>query len=283
MCHRVYFSHQGLSYKGKATGVLYGFFRQLIALHKKYPEHFRIIAWDGGHERRTQESRVAVEAGVIPSEYKDNRKDRDPAELEAIFEQMDQLREVLKLTRCLQVRVKGIEADDVINTYADYAARWKGEAVVVSSDKDFYQTLGPSTSIYDAMKDEVWTEERFKTEMGFVPPLWVDAGSIMGDSGDNIRGCEGWGPVTTFKYVREFGGLDAVLAGVAAKPKRNKKEDTLLASEPVLRLARSLKQMDIVPGLPRPRVCRPIDKKVLDQFFVEHGFVSLMRDSWRMV
>ena len=283
MCFRVYWTHQGLSYKGKSTGVLYGFFRQLVALHKEYPDYFRIIVWDGGHERRTRESEDAVKAGIIPSAYKENRKDRDQDEMENIIEQMEQLRGMLDMVKCLQVRIRGVEADDIINTYADYAGKWKGEAVIVSSDKDFYQTLSPTTKIFDAMKNEVWTEERFITEMGFTPPLWVDVGAIQGDSGDNIIGCDGWGPVTTCKYVREFGGLDAVLDGVKAKQKKNKKEETLLASEPKMRLARSLKCMDLVPDVPRPRVCRVIDKKIVDQFFIEHGFVSLMRDSWRLV
>ena len=283
MCFRVYWTHQGLSYKGKSTGVLYGFFRQLVALHKEYPDHFRIIVWDGGHERRTRESEAGVAAGLIPSAYKENRKDRDQDELESIIEQMEQLRGVLDMVKCLQVRIRGVEADDVINTYADYAGKWGGEAVIVSSDKDFYQTLSPTTKIFDAMKNEVWTEERFVTEMGFKPPLWVDVGAIQGDAGDNIIACEGWGPVTTHKYVREFGGLDAVLEAVRNKPKKSKKEEVLLASEPKMRLARSLKKMDLIPDLPRPRVCRLIDKKVVDRFFIEHGFLSLMRDSWRFV
>ena len=283
MCHRVYWTHQGLSYKGKSTGVMYGFFRQLVHLHKDYPDHFRVVAWDGGYARRLDESKKAVEAGVIPSAYKENRKDRDQDELEEIREQMRQLREILEMVKCIQVRMDGVEADDVINTYADYASWWGGEAVVVSSDKDFYQVLKPGVKVYDAMKSEVWTDERFRTEFAFSPSLWVDAGAIMGDAGDNIHGAEGWGPVTTFKYVREFGGMDAVVAAVAAKAKRNKKEEELVRSGEKLKLARSLKQMDVIPGLPRPRVLRPRDKAVLEKHFIDMGFVSLLKDAWRLV
>jgi DNA polymerase-1 len=111
----------------------------------------------------------------------------------------------------------------------------------------------------------------------------VDAGAIMGDSGDNIHGVDGWGPVTTCKYVREHGGLDAVLEAVRAKGKKSKKEEVLLANEPRMRVARSLKQMDIVPDLPRPRVMEQRGKKELESFFMEHGFLSLMKDSWRLV
>jgi DNA polymerase-1 len=286
MCHRVYWTHQGLSYKGTATGVLYGFFRQLVHLHKNYPDHFRIVAWDGGYARRLDESVKAVAAGIVPSAYKENRKDKTPEEqeaLDAVFEQMDQLRDMLKMVKCVQVHLKGFEADDIIYTYADYAAKWGGEAVVVSSDHDFYQVLKPGVKIYDAMKDETWSAERFSKEFGFSPSLWVDVGGIMGDKGDNIFGVEGWGPVTTYKYIREFGSMAAVAAAVAAKTKKNKKEQALADSWPRMLLARSLKQMDSVPELPRPRIMEPRDVKVLEQFFIDHGFVSLMKEAWRLV
>lgn len=282
LSYRVFFTHQELAYKGKLTGVLFGFFKQLVRLHKEYPNHFRIIAWDGGYARRLDESKKAVEAGIIPSAYKENRKERDKEELQALFDQMDQLREVLDGVRCVQVRIDGVEADDIINTYSRYAAKWGGEAVVISSDKDFYQVIQPGVKIHDTMKDEIWSYERFEKEYGFNPSLWVDAGAIMGDSGDNIHGADGWGPVTTCKYIREHGGLDAVLEAVRAKEKKTKKEEVLLQSEAVVRLARSLKQMDIIPNLPRPRMCRPIVAGAIKQFFIEHGFVSLMQEASRL-
>jgi len=286
LSYRVFWTHQELSYKGKSTGVIFGFFKQLVRLQKEYPEHFRIIAWDGGCTRRLDESKKAVEAGVIPSAYKENRKNKtaeEEEELQALFEQMDQLKEHLNLSRCLQVSVDGVEADDIIYTYADYAKRWGGEAVIISSDKDFFQLLSPAVKIHDTMKEEIWTEERFEKEFGFKPALWVDAGAIMGDAGDNIHGADGWGPVTACKYVREYGGLDAILEAVKAKPKKTKKEEVLIQSEPVLRLARSLKQMDIIPNLPRPRVCRVLDAKALEQCFINYGFLSLMKDVGRLL
>ena len=283
LSYRVFFTHQDLSYKGKMTGVLFGFFKQLVRLHKEYPNHFRIIAWDGGYARRLDESKKAVEAGLIPSAYKENRKDRDKDEIQSLFDQMEQIREVLELIRCVQVRIKGVEADDIINTYSQYAVKWGGEAVVISSDKDFYQVIQPGVKIHDTMKDEIWSNERFEKEFGFKPSLWVDVGAIMGDNGDNIHGADGWGPVTTYKYIREYGNLDSVMEAVKAKDKKSKKEEVLVQSEAKVRLARSLKQMDIIPNLPRPRMCRAINAGAIKQFFIEHGFVSLMQEADRLV
>src|ERR1035437_2996280 len=124
MSHRVYWTHQELQYKGNYTGLLFGFFRQLITLRKKFPEHFFVVAWDGGYARRKAESQKGVEDGIISSAYKEPREkakeeadSKKLAEMESLNTQMDQLKnEAFPLVRCVQAFQKGIEADDIINT-----------------------------------------------------------------------------------------------------------------------------------------------------------------------
>ena len=282
MCHRVFWAQQNLSYKGRAVNVLFGFFKQLISLHKQYPEHFRIITWDRGYARRLEESQKAVEAGIIPSAYKANR-DRDREELESLYVQMEELQYGLSFVKCIQVALEGIEADDIINTYVKTYHKWGWELVVVSSDGDFYQLLGPGVSVFDAMKKEVWTEERFNLEVGFGPSLWVDAGAIRGDHSDNIHGVDGWGPVTANKYVREYGDIESVIKAIQAKEKKSKKEQVFLDSLPKLRLAKSLKAMDFVSPIPKPRVCKEYDPKELERYFLNWGFASLLKEIDRLV
>ena len=290
MCHRVFWTHKDLSYGGKYTGVLFGFFKQLIYLHKKFPDHFRIVAWDGGYARRKAASQAGVAAGIIPSAYKEpreiaNAKEEKQEDREVLFTQIDQLKdEVLPLVRCLQVVMEGVEADDLIYTYCRYAEKWGGKAVVVSSDNDFFQVLGsgPGITIFDAMKDETWTAERFRLEFNFDPLLWLDVGALQGDKGDNIFGVEGWGPVTACEYVRQHGHIDKIVEAVRAKEKQTKKEKKLLESLPRLQLARELKAMDEIPHVPMPR-CVPRDRQLLYQKFLDLGFMSLLRDVERLI
>lgn len=287
MSHRVFWTHQELQYKGRFTGVLFGFFRQLIFLRKKFPEYFLVVAWDGGYARRKAESQAGVAAGIVPSAYKEPREtakaEADPEKLEALEclnTQMDQLKdEALPLIRCVQAYRQGIEADDIIYSYCQYVHKWHGQAIVVSSDRDFYQVLniGPEVTIYDAMKEETWTAERVKMEFAFGPDLWVDFGALVGDKGDNIFGVDGWGTKTAGDYVRQYGGIEAILEAVRAKPKHSKREQTLLASLPRLELARSLKQMDVISQIPMPR-CDKRDPQLLYKKFLELGFMSLLRD-----
>ena len=149
----------------------------------------------------------------------------------------------------------------------------------MSSDKDFMQILGigPEVTIFDAMKDETWTAERFRMEFGFEPSLWVDMGALQGDKGDNIISLDGWGPKTACDYVRQYGTIDAIIEAVRAKDKKSKKEQMLLDNLPRVALARSLKKMDDIPNIPM-LVYPHKESQPLYQKFLELGFMSLLRD-----
>jgi DNA polymerase-1 len=299
MSHRMYWAHKELSYNGRCTGLLYGFFRGLIALHKDYPDYFRVIVWDRGYNRRLEESTRAVQDGIVPEAYKQNRRDKaeeaaeDPEAArvrEEISEQMDEVKEALNFVRCLQVGIDGTEGDDVAFSYAKQNQANGGDTVIVSSDKDFMQVLDDRICVYDAMKQEKWTKERFKVEFEFDPALWVDVGALEGEEGptkDNIFGVPGWGPVTACKYVREWGTLEQIIAvlenKVKAGSKLAKKEQVLLAHVPRAMLAKSLKRMDNIPNLPKPRVMRKYDVKEVEQYFLTFRFASLLKEAWRLV
>lgn len=286
LCFREHFSKKNLSHKGRAVDVIYGVFKSLISLHKKYPDHFRIIAWEGGYDRRLRESREAVEAGLIPESYKQNRREKEEDEdLETLFEQKDTLKEMLQRTRTMQVKVDGYEADDVINTYADWTQRHGGEAVIVSSDHDFFQCLRNNTKMYDPYKQETWTEERLREECGFPPELWLDKSAIEGEVGqskDNIFGVEGWGPVKAAQYVAEYGDIESIIKALHEKEKRGKREESFLQQVDKLRLSKSLKRMDVIPDIPMPRVFHQASEEDVKQMFMEWGFASIKKEAWRM-
>jgi len=285
MAHRVFWTCKNLSYNGKSVSLLYGFFRSLIGLKKDFPEHFTVIAWDSKSERRMRESKEGVEKGIIPSEYKANRI-KSPEEedvFKEMHEQMGLLRDGLNLAKVLQVRVDGYEADDVLYTYALQNDEAGGETVIVTSDKDYYQLLRPRIKIFDAMNQEMWTEERFIAESGYEPSKWVEAGAICGDKSDNIFGVSGWGQITANKYLIKYGSLAGIKTALQSQEKKSKKEIDFLASADRLQLALSLKQMDRVPCVPRLRTRGPYDRKKIEEFFIGFGFASLIKDTGRLV
>jgi DNA polymerase-1 len=290
LCFREYFSKKNLSHKGRAVDVIFGGLKSLVSYHKKWSDYFRIICWEGGYARRLAESEEAVKAGIIPSSYKQNRRDKknDPnaEDLESLFEQIDIFESMMLKTKTLQVRIKGYEADDVINSYANWAVRHGGEAVIISSDKDFFQCINESVSVYDAWSKDMWTLDRFEKEFAYSPNLWIDKGAIEGEIGpskDNIWGVDGWGAVNANKYVSEYGDIDSILEALRNKDKRGKREDKFLEQEARLRLAKSLKRMDIIPELPMPRVKYSPTEKDIVSMFLDYGFASLLKEAWRFM
>lgn len=286
-CHRIYWSmkrqNQNLSYQGRAVNIIYGFFRQLVTLHKDFPDYYRVIVWDRGYNRRLAESQKAVDEGIIPSAYKQTRYTEDNAEdRENVRDQMKLVKEGLEFVRCTQAQADGYEADDIINTYIQTYRKFGWSFTIVSSDKDFYQLLDDDVVIYDAMKKETHSKEKFMMETGFHPSLWLEAGAIMGEKSDNIHGVDGWGPVSACKYVNEYGGVESVISAIQAKEKKSKKEQVLLDSIPKLRLARSLKAMDIVPNIPKLRSTSK-DAVALEKYFLTWGFASLLKEIPRLV
>ena len=191
-----------------------------------------------------------------------------------MFEQMDELRELLDHVNIFQIRMSGYEADDLIYSYTK---KNQGRSTIVTSDHDFYQALNDNVEIYDAMKNEVWTKERFIDHYGFSPELWVDVGGIAGDSGDNIFGVRGWGEKTACKYVIEYGNMKNVIDGISKKEKHGKKEEVLLESLEIMNLARSLKQMDNIE-VPDVVYKDIYESERLKKWCMQYGFISLVRD-----
>jgi len=282
LAFRVAWSHRELSFQGSPVSVLFGFFKSLIRFKRDFPDYFTVVVWDAGHKRRDEESSRGVQAGIIDSTYKSNRRKEDeetPPDVQVILDQIDQLREeALPLVKVLQAEVDGCEADDVAYTYAMNNLKAGGQTTIVTSDKDYYQLLGKGITVFDAMKDEVWNRTRFTEEFGFEPELWVDAGALMGDKGDNIIGVPGIGPVNACNLIREYGTYDKVIAGLQAKPKRGKKEEEILKHIERIRLAYSLKKMDMVPFVPRLRYHGAYDESKVTEFFLRFRFVSLLKD-----
>ncbi len=110
--------------------------------------------------------------------------------------------------------IPDVEADDVIATGV---ARWlregRGEAIVVSTDKDLHCLIAAGALVWDHFKNEwhdrAWVEKKF----GVAPEMLADLLALMGDVSDGIPGVSNVGIKTAAKLLRSYGSLDGVMAG----------------------------------------------------------------------
>src|SRR4030095_5944144 len=119
------------------------------------------------------------------------------------------------------ISLPNTEADDLIGCYAIAACKQPGmEVVLATNDKDLYQLVGPCVTVYTTAKADLASpkdafallgEDQVTAKWEVPPNLIGDVLALAGDSVDNIPGI-GLGRKTAAALVREFGGLDALLA-----------------------------------------------------------------------
>ena len=150
---------------------------------------------------------------------------------------------------CLEL--PGYEADDLIAAYACKVRDAGGEVVIVSSDKDLMQLVGPRVSMLDTMKNLRIGIEQVAEKFGVTPDKVVDVQALCGDSVDNVPGAPGIGIKTASALINEYGDLDTLLSR-AHEIKQDKRRQTLIDFADQIRLSRQLVQLDCDTPLPEP-------------------------------
>lgn len=183
LCHRAWYSTGHLD-----NGVIFGFFRELIELQDKFmPEAF-CFCFDFGKNLRK----------VDYPKYKSNR---EPMPEEFEVQRHGLRRKHLKELGYNNIHYqRGYEADDVISGVSGNLPN-NQRCIVVSSDSDLYQLLGPRTSIYRPSKGSIITEDSFSRDYGITPTQWVDCKAIAGCKTDCVEGIKGVGEKTAAKFL----------------------------------------------------------------------------------
>ncbi len=250
---------------GTPVGAVYGFINMMLKLMEGAKADHIAVIFDAG--------RKTFRNDIYP-EYKAHR----PPPPEDLIPQFPLVREATQALNLPAIEMPGFEADDLIATYAT-AARAEGmEVVIVSSDKDLMQLIGPGISMYDGMKQKSIGPEQVMEKFGVPPEKVRDVLSLMGDSSDNIPGVPGIGPKTAAELIGNFGTLEGVLAN-AANIKQNKRRETIEQNSDKARLSYELVGLKSDIPLPVPitsfACCDPESEKLMP-FLTAMGFKSLI-------
>jgi DNA polymerase-1 len=297
-CFRVGWANKHLTNNGEPTGVIYGVFREILAVWQRWRDARIAIVWDRGAEYRLRLSKEAIAKGIITEKqgyYKQNRerkREKEAAEgkvndlVEAIDVQKPTLKEILKLTLAQQVEIEGYEADDIIGSLAKIHSE-KGDVVkIISSDKDMYQLLSDKVSILSISGKGGMSLDGFCGEYNLSPNQWIDIGALAGDSGDNIHGVKGVAEKTAIKMLLEAQkglGIDSgkatykdLIAWLKSKKKRKKKEESILNCCEIIHLAYKLKKIDTDIKSLEPVTYMRSDPISLKKWLEKLGFVSII-------
>ncbi|MEZ0172467.1 DNA polymerase I [Microvirga sp. TS319] len=219
-------------------------------------------------------------------DYKGHRPDA-PEDLKV---QMPLMREAIRAFGLEPVELQRYEADDLIATYTQQAKARGADVLIISSDKDLMQLVGPKVCFYDFESgskgkpgyrpernlDEAAVIEKWE---GIPPEKIGDVLALMGDTSDNVPGVPGIGLKTAAQLIKEYGDLETLLER-ANEIKQPKRRETLINNAESARLSKKLVTLDCEAPLPVPlddlRVPEP-DPKTLIGFLKAMEFSTLTR------
>ncbi|OYY76900.1 MAG: DNA polymerase I [Sphingomonas sp. 28-62-20] len=254
---------------GQPVGAVYGYTTMLWKLadelHKADgPTHMAVILDKGSHTFRND----------LYDQYKAHR----PPAPEDLVPQFPMIRDATRAFSLPCIEEAGLEADDIIASYAKAALAQGWAVTIVSSDKDLMQLIAPGLDMYDTMNNRRLGPGDVVEKFGVGPDRLGDVLALMGDSADNVPGVPGIGPKTAAKLILEHGDLEAVLAAAPAM-KPGKLRDNLIDHAEMARLSRILVTLKDDAALPDPLddlVLKGIPDAPLRAFLDHHGFKSLL-------
>ncbi len=181
--------------RGEMTGVIYGVVNMLRKLRNDYQPEYMAVVFDAKGKTFRHDM------------YQDYKATRPPMPDE-LRRQIEPLHALVKAMGFRLISVPGVEADDVIGSYATLASQQKREMLISTGDKDMAQLVSPQVTLINTMSNTVLDADGVVEKFGVKPEQIIDYLALMGDTSDNIPGVPKVGPKTASKWLSEYKTLD---------------------------------------------------------------------------
>jgi len=245
--YRSFFAIPNLSNSsGEPTNAIFGFTKTLRLMMKHLQPQRGAVFWDEGLPQRRVELQPA---------YKETRKEMPTP----MIPQLDFIQKLVPMLGFKNISLPNTEADDLMGCYAIAACKLGIEVVLATNDKDLFQLVGPRVKVYTTAKADLASpkdafallgEPQITAKWDVPPSLIGDVLAISGDTVDNIPGV-GIGRKTAAALVREFGGLEPLLAKLNHVKSARTREKLAAARVQILQ-NRKMVELDCDLKLPAP-------------------------------
>lgn len=237
LINRAFYATPPLSAKdGTPTNAVYAFVNMLVRIIGDIKPRYMLVAFD----RKEPTFRHEMYA-----DYKGTRKPMP----EDLRPQIDLMKKVLDTMGISRYEQAGIEADDIIGSMAK---RYKGDTIIITGDKDSFQLVDETTSVYFTRRGitetEIYSNENFKEKTGIEPIQIIDLKSMMGDSSDNIPGIAGVGEKTALSLVEKYGSLENLYSHIDEL--RGKLKEKVENSKDIAYLSKTLATINVKLDIP---------------------------------
>lgn len=202
--YRGYYALPNLTTRdGTPTGGVFGFTTMALEVIKRLQPDYVAVAWD------KPKTNIRKRLAMYPA-YKAGRKPAPPD----FYEQIPILHELLKAFGWPLYELDDYEADDIMGTLAAQATKRGIETLLVTSDLDALQLVGPLTKVYVLKKGlsniQLYSPASFEVKYGLSVKQFLDLKALQGDASDNIPGVPGIGPKTATELLKAYKSLDGI-------------------------------------------------------------------------
>lgn len=184
--------------RGMKTGAVYGVINMLQKLRADYKPEYMAVIFDAKGKTFRHDMFEA---------YKGTR----PPMPDELRDQIEPLHQIVKALGFKLISVAGVEADDVIGTFASLASKQKQNMVISTGDKDMAQLVNSHVSLINTMTNTAMDETGVVEKFGVKPEQIIDYLALMGDTSDNIPGVPKVGPKTASKWLAQYDTLENII------------------------------------------------------------------------
>ncbi len=266
--YRAYHAISPLSTRGGLpTHAVFGFVNIIHRLLREKKPQFVAVAFD---------SRGPVFRKQLYGPYKANR----PSMPEDLAVQIPYIKAFVSACKIPQFEQEGVEADDIIASAARLLSKQHADIIIVSSDKDLLQLVGPQVVMWDPMRDRLFDSDEVRKKYNVGPERLLDVFALIGDSSDNVPGVAGIGPKTAEKLINDYGSMDGIFAHLDGM-KTSKIKENLVKSRDIAYLSWQLISLKMDVDLPDTLAAYQLqaaDEEQLQDLYRQLEFSRFLKD-----
>ena len=189
---------------GHYTNAIFGFMNMLLSLEEQTKPEAIAVAFD----LKAPTFRHKMYDG-----YKAGRKPMPPE----LREQMEPLKDLLRVYGCHIVECEGYEADDILGTLSAHTPA-EDFCFIATGDRDSLQLVRDNVNVLltttkmGQTNTVRYDKETLFGEYGLTPGEMIELKALQGDNSDNIPGVAGVGPKTAGELIRKYHSIDEIYA-----------------------------------------------------------------------
>lgn len=188
LAHRARFSMRGFSADETPTGILFGFFEQLLhvcSLPMLRSNQVAVFV-DSKESWRTKDFPAYKQKRAT------NRTEEEWAQIRVMYDQVNELHfNILPSIGIPVYGQQGLESDDLMAWSAAHLTEQKEKGIMVTGDSDLWQAITDYVSWYDPQRDILHTPKTLKAQKGIFPSQWGFVKALGGCSTDGVPGIKG--------------------------------------------------------------------------------------------